>query len=282
MSPVVFVAVLGAAMLHALWNALVKGGADKHVGIGAVVLGHVPPALIAVAVAPLPDPASLPYIAASLALHQGYQIFLLHSYRIGDLTHVYPIARGSAPLIVALVSALGLGVTLLPLEQLGIAVIVCGILSLSLVRRADGLRNPRAAVLALVTGTFIAGYSLVDGLGARAAGTSLGFFGWEAIGGALIFSLYLRLAAPGTLTHIALSAKRVFAIGGSASFAAYAIVTWGFTQAPIALVTALRETSIIFALLIGVVFLKERLDMAKLASTVLTVLGAVLVRFARS
>ena len=137
-------------------------------------------------------------------------------------------------------------------------------------------------MLALVTGALIAAYSLVDGLGARAAGTSLGFFGWQAIGDALIFSLYLRLAAPGTMTRIALSAKRVLVIGGSASFIAYAIVTWGFTQAPIALVSALRETSIVFALLIGVVVLKERLDLAKLVSTMLTVSGAALVRLARS
>jgi drug/metabolite transporter (DMT)-like permease len=281
MSVTVFIAVIGAALLHAGWNALVKGGADKTLSMGAVVLGHVPLALAALPFVPLPALASLPYLLTGIALHVGYQLFLLQSYRIGDLTQVYPIARGSAPLIVALVSVTLLGVHLAPLELLAIAVIGTGILSLTLVRRADGMRNGTAAALALATGCFIASYSLVDGLGARLAGTSLGFYAWLAIGNGIVMVGFLTIRAPGTLTRIATRGRRIFAIGGSASFAAYALVTWAFTQAPIALVTALRETSIIFALLIGVVFLKERLDLVKLFSTMTTLLGAALLRYAR-
>ena len=175
MSPTVFLAVLGAALLHACWNALVKGGSDKRVRMGAVVLGHVPFAAAALTFVPPPARESIPYL---IALHVGYQLFLLRSYESGDLTQVYPIARGSAPVIVALVSVGFLGVRLSRMELLAILVIATGILSLTLVRRADGQRNARAGLLALGTGGFIAAYSLVDGLGARVAGTALGFYGW--------------------------------------------------------------------------------------------------------
>ena len=143
-------------------------------------------------------------------------------------------------------------------------------------------RNGKATIFALTTGCFIASYSLVDGIGARLAGTSLGFFGWLAIGNGIIVVAFLRLRHPGTFTNIVRHGRKMFFIGGGASFVAYALVTWAFTQAPIALVTALRETSIIFALLIGVFFLKEKLNLTKLLSTFVTLVGAALLRFARS
>ena len=281
MTLTVFVAVLGAALLHATWNALVKGGADKHLSMGAVVLGHAPPAICAISFVPLPAPESFPYLLAGIALHVGYQLFLLHSYRVGDLTQVYPIARGSAPLFVALFSILILGVTLSSLELLAIATIAAGILSLSLVRRRDGVHNRNAAVLAVATGLFIASYSIVDGLGARLAGTSLGFYSWLAIGNAIVITAYLAAMSPRSLLDIPTKGRTFFVVGGGASFLAYAIVTWAFTQAPIALVTALRETSIVFALLIGVFVLKERLDLAKVLSTMTTLAGAALLRYAK-
>ena len=281
MSTTVFVAVLGAAFLHAAWNAIVKSGADKTLSVSSVTMGHTPLALISLAFVPLPDLESMPYLIAGIALHFGYQIFLIHSYKIGDLTQVYPIARGSAPLIVSLVSVVFLGVTLQSQEVLAIMLIAGGIISLALVRHTDQQRNGKAALLALITGGFIASYSLVDGLGARIAGTSLGFFAWLAIGNALTMALYLRIRAPGTLSRMATSGKRLFILGGAASFVAFAIVTWAFTQAPIALVTALREISIVFALFFGVFFLKEKLSLMKLMSTMATICGAILLRFAR-
>jgi drug/metabolite transporter (DMT)-like permease len=156
MNITVFIAVIGAAVLHASWNALIKSGADKRVSMAAVMLGHIPLALAALPFVPLPATASLPYLAVGILLHVGYQFFLLHAYRIGDLTQVYPIARGSAPLIVALISVLVLGVHLATIEILAITVIGAGVLSLTLVRRGDGMRNTQAAVMALVTGCFIA------------------------------------------------------------------------------------------------------------------------------
>lgn len=283
MSATVFIAVLFAAVLHAVWNGLLKSGSDKYVGMAGVVIGHTPFALAVIPFVPFPAAEAYPFMAGSVLLHFGYQMFLLWSYRIGDLTQVYPIARGTAPIIVAGVSIAMLGVTLMSQEIAGIVVIGVGLISLSLVRQNSGSRNTKAAILALTTGCFIAAYSLNDGLGARAAQTAVGFYAWSTLGSAVILSLTMIVWKPGVLRQLAYTAPglKAFFIGGGASFTAYAIVTWAFTQAPIALVTALRETSIVFALLIGVFFLGERLDLAKVISTFLTIIGAVMIRIAR-
>lgn len=281
METIVFGAVILAAALHAIWNALVKGTGDKFLSMTAVVLGHAPLAILALPFVPSPAPESWPYLAAGVVLHVGYQMFLLTSYRFGDLTQVYPIARGTAPMLVAGVSVVFLGVHLKPIELLAVLTIGAGIMSLALVRQEDGLRNGKAAMLAFVTGCFIAGYSLIDGLGARLAGTSLGFYSWLAIFNAIIFAIFATARDPGTLRRVASHSKRIFVVGGCASFIAYALVIWAFTHAPIALVTALRETSIIFALFIGVFFLKEKLDLAKVFSTLVTLFGAALLRLSK-
>ncbi|HMB48365.1 MAG TPA: DMT family transporter [Afifellaceae bacterium] len=281
MDTTIFIAVISAAMLHAVWNAVVKGGHDKHLGMTAIVAGHAPPAILVLPFVPAPAVESWPYLAAGVALHLGYQLFLQASYRIGDLTQVYPIARGTAPMLVAGVSVVFLGVKLSPGELAAVGMIGAGIMSLSLVRQKDGLRNGRAAAMAFTTGCFIAGYSLVDGLGARQAGTALGFYAWLTLLNAPIFMAIMSVIRPGIVRRLPREAMPAFIFGGGASFVAYALVVWSFTHAPIALVTALRETSIIFALLIGVLFLKERLDLAKLFSTVVTLSGAVLLRYSR-
>jgi drug/metabolite transporter (DMT)-like permease len=136
-------------------------------------------------------------------------------------------------------------------------------------------------MLALVTGCFVAGYSMVDGYGARVAGTPVGFYAWETILNAIVFAVIVAINSPGTLRTTICNHKKIMAVGGGASFAAYALVVWAFTQAPIAVVTALRETSIVFALLIGVFFLKERLSLVKLVSAMLTMLGALMLRFSK-
>ncbi|MEZ5819133.1 MAG: DMT family transporter [Hyphomicrobiaceae bacterium] len=282
MSAVVFVSVLVAAALHASWNALVKGSNDKLLSMTAVVIGHVMPAALALLFVPAPDLACWPYLLLGAAFHLGYQAFLLVAYRIGDLTQVYPIARGSAPLIVTAVSIGLLGVALAPMQLTAVLVIAVGIMSLTLVRRADGLRNGRAAIAALITGCFIAGYSLSDGLGARVAGSPVAFYAWLSIFNAVIWALAMLVVRPTVLRDLATPRGRSVAlVGGWFSFIAYAIVVWAFTLAPIPLVTALRETSIIFALLLGVLVLKERLDLARVVSAVVTLAGAALLRFAR-
>ncbi|OKH89636.1 EamA family transporter [Thalassospira sp. TSL5-1] len=282
MSITVFLAVIGAALMHAVWNALIKGGQDKLLNMTAVIFGHVPLLLVLLPFTSLPAPASWPYLIGSVMLHLGYQWFLIASYRFGDLSQVYPIARGSAPLIVAAISVLFLGVVLSPIESSAILLIGCGIISLCLVRKADGLRNARAAILALITGCFISAYSLTDGTGARLAGSVLDYYAWHTLGNIMVFGLYAHMHRPNILRDIARNGKRAFFIGGSASFIAYSTVMWAFTNAPIALVVALRETSIVFALLIGVFFLGEKLNLIKLASTMMTLCGAVLLRFSRN
>ncbi len=281
MEPIVFFAVLLAAALHASWNALVKGSGDKLQSMAAVVLGHAPFGVLVLFFVPAPARESWLFLGLGVALHFGYQLFLMMSYRIGDLTQVYPIARGCAPLIVAVVSVSVLGVALSTMEMGAIILIGLGIMSLVFVRASSGLHNPKAALSAVVTGCFIAGYSLIDGLGAREAGTALGFYGWLTLFNSVAFLSFVLIKQPGALKGIATSGKKVFFLGGGASFAAYALVIWSFTQAPIALVTALRETSIIFALLIGVFFLKEALNLVKVFATFVTVLGVALLRLAR-
>ncbi len=281
MSLPVFGAVLLAALLHATWNALVKGGADKAVNMAGVVLGHTPAALIALWLFPLPAVASWPYLLGGMMAHFGYQVFLLRAYGMGDLSQVYPIARGSAPLMVTGVSVLGLGVVLAPLQLVAVAVIALGLISMALVRSGDGTRNLPAARVALITGCFIASYSLIDGLGARVSDSPVGFYAVLGLANAVVFALYLWWRDHSVLRRTFTTGLKVFFVGGTASFVAYALVVWSFTQAPIALVTALRETSIIFALLIGVLFFKERLDLPRVLATFAVLSGAALLRFGK-
>ena len=282
MSLSVFLTVILAAALHAGWNAMVKGGKDKYLGTASVVIGQAVFAIPTLFFVPAPDPSSFMLILAGIGLHLGYQFFLMASYSAGDLTQVYPLARGSAPLIVALVSTVFLGLTLQPIELAAIGMIGLGIMSIALVGRSDGLHNRKAAALALVTGCFIASYSLVDGLGARAAGTALGFYGWLTIGNALTFCGIAAVTRPASLKRVPTEGLRMMLLGGGASYAAYALVIWSFTQAPIALVTALRETSIVFALLIGVFVLRERLSLAKVLSTMMVLAGVLMTRLGRT
>lgn len=144
--------------------------------MAGVIIGYLPYVVVALFFVPMPDLACWPYLIGSLALHFGYQVFLLNSCKIGDLTQVYPVARSIAPLIVAAVSVSRLGVVLGWVEIAAIVLIGTGLLSLGLVRSHIGARNPKAAMLAAATGCFIAGYTLVDGLGARVAETGVGFY----------------------------------------------------------------------------------------------------------
>ncbi len=281
MDPIVFAAVLLAAALHATWNAIVKGSGDKLVSMTAVVIGHAPLALLAIPFSPMPAPSSWPYLLTGVVLHLGYQLFLARSYKVGDLTQVYPIARGIAPMLVALVSVLVLGVHLSSIELLAISAIGVGIMSLVFVRGGDGLRNANAALMAVGTGCFIASYSIVDGLGAREAGTALGFYAWLSSINALALMGIMRVAKPGVVSEVMRKHVRFALLGGGASFIAYALAIWAFTQAPIALVTAVRETSIIFALFIGVFFLGERLNLLKVGATAMTIFGVLMLRLSR-
>ena len=276
----VFFAVLLAALLHATWNSLVKGSQDKYVGMLLIALGHVPPGVIFVFFAPLPGMDVLPWLGASLALHLGYQLFLAASYRVGDLTTVYPIARGSAPLFVTMVSLTVLDVDLSWAQVGSVGLLILGLLLLSYDRLGANKRQWTVVILALVTGGFIASYSIVDGLGARKMGYALAYWGWVAIGNGALMTLWMLLFQPSSMAKVRLTSQNLttLLLGGGASYLAYGIVTWAFTQAPIAVITALRETSVIFALLIGLIFLRERSTPMKIVACSMTVVGVICLR----
>ena len=162
MTPAIMLVVLLAALLHASWNFFVKRTDDKHLSMSAVVIGHAPFAVAALVFAPLPRQEAYPFLIAGTALHVGYQLSLLASYRIGDLSQVYPLARGVAPLLVTGISITVMGVHLSRIECIAVAAIAAGIMSLTAVRRSDGSRNVKAALSALITGGFIAAYWWMD------------------------------------------------------------------------------------------------------------------------
>ncbi len=279
MSLDVILVVLLAALLHASWNFLVKRSPDSHQGMSSVVIGRAPFGLIALFFVPPILPASWPYVAAGVLLHTGYQVFLLYSYRLGDLSQVYPLARGGAPFIVAAISVFFLGVSYSGFELAALTAIGVGIGCLAFSgrsRQSEGRYAP--ALLALAAGIFIAGYSLVDGIGARMAGTAVGYYSWVTIINAVVFSALMAGIRPGLARTLFSEHLPVTLIGGGASFMAYALVVWSFTRAPIALVASLRETSIIFASLLGVFILKERLGPIKMCSIAVTLAGIVCLR----
>ncbi len=174
----VFIVVLLAALCHAIWNAFIKVDGDRLVFMAVLLAGSGMGALSATPFLPLPAPESWPYIALSILLHQGYTIFLILAYRYGDLSHVYPLARGSAPLIVAFLSVTLIGEQLTRHALLAVFIMGVGIMTLSLTRGAQNLRNPWAVFFALGTGLFIAGYTITDGVGARLAGSAHSYAAW--------------------------------------------------------------------------------------------------------
>lgn len=273
--------VFGAAILHAAWNALVKVNADRLVMIAIMMMSQVVVSLLAIPLVAFPTPESWPFIWASCVLNTGYCLFLISSYRYGDLSHVYPISRGVAPLIVAFISVAILGEFLSWQARLSVIVIVLGITSLALTRGTEGFREPKALLLALTTGLFIAGYTIVDGLGARLAESAESYTFWSHLLNGIpitLIALYLRR---GRVLVSVQKGWKVGVIGGMISLLAYWIVTWAMTQAPLALVSAVRETSMVFAVMFGVLLLKERLDLARLASIVITLLGTALLKMSR-
>jgi len=275
----IFLAVILAAFLHAVWNAMVKNEDNKYLAVTAIVLGHVPASIFIILLTPAPSVESIPFIILSALLHIGYEWYLLSAYRFGDLIKVYPIARGTAPILVAIVSLIFLGVVLSNFEILSIFIISLGILSLSF-QEAKGLKNRSAVIYALVTGFFIMGYSITDGYGARVSNSFLSYMGWSFILNATIFPIILKINNKSEIiTKTFKEGKKIFFIGGTLSYIVYGIVIWGFTQAPIALITALRETSIIFALLIGTFFLKEKFTLLKVIATFIIFFGVALLKF---
>lgn len=280
MDPTIILAVLAAAFLHAFWNFQVRGSTDKVLGLSAVVFGHVPLAVLAMLWVGLPPLSAWPYLLVSAFLHCGYQIFLMNAYRFGELGQIYPIARGVAPLLIALISLIILQTSFSAQEFIGVVLVSGGIILHGLFQFVRTNTPLTGLGLALVTGCFIASYSLVDGYGVRHAETALGYFGMLTIIGGIPFAIYLRVFHPGVMSRIPTEGRHVLLIGGTASYVAYAIVLWACLSAPIAVVSALRETSVLFALFLGTLLLRETFTVAKLIVTMVILCGVVTLRLA--
>ncbi len=270
----IFLAVLAAALMHAGWNAIIKVRLDR---LSAVTMMSFLMGLIAALSIPFTDPpgtASWKWILTGSALHTGYKLFLVRAYAAGDLVQIYPLARGAAPLITAVAGLFVLGESLSIAAMTSIAVLSAGI-ALMAFRGGGSLHRltGSAVFYALATSAFIASYSLNDGIGARSASSPFSYGAWlMAIDGFAMAAIALPFLPTG-----AIGAMRHEWRGGLAaaflSLGAYVIVLWAMTRAPIAAVAALRESSILFALLISAIVLKEKLTAWRILAAMLILAG---------
>jgi drug/metabolite transporter (DMT)-like permease len=279
MDAFVFAAVLFAAACHAAWNAAIKRGLDP---LATTVVISVGAALVAAAMLPLvglPAAASWPWCAASVLIHLFYFAALIESYRAGDLGQVYPIARGSAPLMTAAATTVFVGERLGILGWFGIILLVAGVLLLSLRGGRDLARLDRKAVgFALFTAVTICAYSVVDGVGARLAGSANAYTVALFVGIAPVMVIY-ALARRGAAATLAIGRHWGLGLaGGTLQLGSYGIAIWAMTVAPIAIVAALRETSVLFGAAIAVIFLKEPLRASRIVAAVMIVAGLALIR----
>jgi drug/metabolite transporter (DMT)-like permease len=278
LTPGITLAVLGAALLHAGWNALLKGGRDTTLDMAIVVAGSGLVVVPALPFLPLPARESWPFIAASMVIHVGYYTALVGTYRAGDLSHGYPLMRGVAPLLVASFGVLVLGEVPGLWMGLGILLICGGVTAIAFVGGASFLHNRRATAWALANAALIACYTLVDGAGVRLSGSAASYAAWMFFLDAFPYFLIVAWLRRGELIPYARRHWGRGLAGGAASAAAYAIALWAMTRAPVAAVAALRETSVIFAALLGTWILKEPLGGARLGGAAAVVLGIVSLR----
>ncbi len=249
--------VLLAAFFHAIWNAAVKSGGDKLLSIAGIQIASVALVLPLTLVVGLPSAASWPYLLISAALHLGYYLCLASAYRYGDFAQVYPVARGSAPILVTLVGVFVLHEALGGVQLLAIAGVVGGIMIFAS-RRLGAARHQRQALWsALATAGFIGAYTLADGVGGRLSANIPGYMVWMSILDGVPLVLYAIYRRSWQAVRALKSTWRISVLGAVLSSAAYWIVVWAMTQAPIPLVSALRETSVIIAALIGAYYFKE-------------------------
>ncbi|SCW32263.1 MULTISPECIES: DMT family transporter [unclassified Pseudomonas] len=266
--------VLFAALLHASWNAMLRGGTDR---LWSMTIMCVAIALASVIVAALlapPARASWFCVGLSAVLHVGYNLFLVRSYKSGDLGQTYPIARGVSPILIVLAASLFAGERVAPSGLLGIALVSTGILSLAYTGRRRALPDLRYA---LGTGFFIAAYSVVDGMGVRLSGAPMAYTAWMCLlWGVMMPLVYIGLRDASSLFAWRPGIAAAFA-GGLVSLLAYGVVIYAMAHAPMGAVSALRETSVMFAALIGYAFLGEALTLRKLLACAVIALGTLVI-----
>ena len=279
MSLAVSFAVLLAALLHATWNAMIKGGRDVLLDTAAIVAGAGLVALPFLPLVPLPQPQAWPYIIASVVTHLAYYFLMVNAYRTGDLSLVYPLMRGVAPLITAVLGIFWLREMPATFAWAGMLLISAGVIALAL-RTADHAPSGKAVSFALANACVIATYSIIDGNGARASGNVWSYIVWLFVLDAIPFTLYMLVTRRRAFLQALWQRRRNGMIGGGLSAGAYAISVWAMTQAPVALVASLRETSVLFATLIGARLLNEKLTPRRWAGVAAVVLGVIALKAA--
>ena len=265
--------------MHAIWNALVKSSADRLIELTGLNLAAGIAALAALPFVGFPGAESIPYLAGTMVVHAAYYALLLLSYGRGGLSLVYPLARGSSPIFVAALSGVAVGESLAAAQWLGVALIAVSIVSLAF---AGGIRalSSRAVSFSLATGVSIAAYTLVDGAGARASRTAASY-----IVCLFVLNAFPMLVAPWVIRRgVALERLRAqwksCALGGVLSFLAYGLAIWAMTHGTIAIVSALRETSVVLAAIIGASFLHEPFGTRRVVASLGVACGIVVLRLA--
>jgi drug/metabolite transporter (DMT)-like permease len=271
----VFLAVLAAAAMHAAWNATIKVRLDRFASISLMTVGMGIVALPALPLVALPGTMGWLLIAASVALHIGYRLFLVKAYETGDLAQTYPLARGAAPLLTTLGGIVLIREIPAGLAILGILLLSAGTLLMSM-RGGNALTVERRAIgFAFITSLFVAGYTLTDGMGARSTDGAASYAAWLFAADALVTGVLMIFVRGGGIVSTMLPEWRTGLITGALAAGAYWIAVWAMTQAPIASVAALRETSILFAMAISVFSLGEAVTRWRIAAALLIVCGII-------
>jgi drug/metabolite transporter (DMT)-like permease len=274
----VMAAVLAAALLHAAWNALLKASPDKDLENAALALARMVLGLLVLPWVAAPAPAAWPWIAASVVIHIAYFWSLAGAYRHGDLSFTYPIMRGGAPVLVAVASAALFGEVPGVQQAAAIALVCAGVLAFAVRPAGAGAAPSRALGFALANACVIACYTLVDAQGVRVSGSAFGYVAWLLLlNGAVQAGIGASTRGHAVVRHAIAHGPRVLA-GAACTIASYAIALWAMTRAPVAAVAALRESSVVFAAAIGVLFLGEALTPRRVMATALVAAGLVLMR----
>jgi drug/metabolite transporter (DMT)-like permease len=267
--------VLLAAVLHASWNVMLRSGRDRLWSGMAISLSSAIACLVAIPFLPLPNSASWPYLVLSALIHVAYQLLLVRMYREGEFGITYPVARGSSPLLISLGGAALSREYLSAIHLVGVVLVSAGIFALAL--GAHHLHR-RSVLAALATGTSIAAYSLTDGLGGRIAGNAAGYTAWMTLlcGSSMpVVAIWLQ-KSQGGIRLIQGRTRREFvqaAVGGIVLVLGYGIVIWAMQRTPMGMVSALRETSVLFAVVLGWAILGEPFTVKKVLSSALICLG---------
>ncbi|GDY31337.1 DMT family transporter [Gandjariella thermophila] len=276
MSPTIMLAVLGAAVLHAAWNAIAHGAGDRLVGFTLIGLAYTGVSAVVVVVTGAPAVAAWPYLLASAAVHVLYQLALMRSYQLGQFSQAYPLARGTSPWVVAVVSITVLGQRMPLPELIGVLVVSAGLISLVVLGGRPKRADLPALGAAFGTGLLIATYTVIDGVGVHRTGVA-SYAGWLFLLQGPAVPL-LALAVRGRALPVGLRPSLVTGlIGGVVSLAAYGLVLWAQARGALAPIAALRETSIIFGALIGAVAFHERLGRGRALASAVVVGGVILI-----